>query len=59
MWLSKILIDDPWSSTFKFADINSTRKSIYRERRKMLPSIPKSFNEAIAQISDLPGLSNK
>ncbi|CAI6358467.1 unnamed protein product [Macrosiphum euphorbiae] len=46
-------------STSKFDDINSIRKSIYRELRKVLPPNPKSFNEAIAQISDLPVLTNK
>jgi len=46
-------------STSKLSDINSIRKSIHRERRKVLPSNPKSLDEAIAQISDLQVLTYK
>jgi hypothetical protein len=57
---NKIIRTELYScSTSKFSDINNIRKSIYRERRKVLPPIPKSLNEAIAQISDLAVLTNK
>lgn len=39
--------------------INNIKISIYCEWQKVLPSIPKSLNEAIAQTSDLAVLTNK
>jgi hypothetical protein len=46
-------------STAKHSDVNNIRKSIYRKRRKILPPVPKSLDEAIEQVSNLEVLTNK
>jgi hypothetical protein len=46
-------------SIVKHSDVHNIRKSIYRERRKILPPVPKSLNEAIEQVSNLVILTNK